>query len=230
MKTIRKFNIAVSLVILAMHFLNNEICSQSNEQIIFRFSVILVKSKAEADEVLKKLKAGVEFAELAKQYSNGPNHQNGGDLGFCFPRDLNKKLEEKASELAIGQYSEIIEISDRYVILKKTEQKVYDNSEARSHLVKKPVFIPISSARFKNIYEDYPFLENLFNSKIYLYKEIIYKPMPSSPPIRHGNFVTPRLGGGLYSYTEDYFYIKGGPIQKVNYSNCSLAKNSSLTK
>src|SRR6185369_13523243 len=39
-------------------------------------------AKAKADEAMAKLKAGVKWQDVAKQYSSGPTAQEGGDLGF----------------------------------------------------------------------------------------------------------------------------------------------------
>ncbi len=43
---------------------------------------ILVKTEKKAEELIKKLKKGADFAKLAKEHSKGPSGEKGGDLGF----------------------------------------------------------------------------------------------------------------------------------------------------
>ena len=49
---------------------------------------IVVETKAQADTLKKKLAEGMEFQELAKQYSRGPEKDQGGDLGWVGKSDL----------------------------------------------------------------------------------------------------------------------------------------------
>lgn len=42
---------------------------------------ILVKTEKQALDILKQLKAGKDFASLAKKYSTCPSAKRGGDLG-----------------------------------------------------------------------------------------------------------------------------------------------------
>jgi tetratricopeptide (TPR) repeat protein len=87
-----------------------------------RISVILVKTKTEAQEFLQKLDAGADFAELAKRYSVGPGKDKKGDLGYFAPGDMMKELNDVAVELKVGEYSEIIETDMGYYIIMKTEE------------------------------------------------------------------------------------------------------------
>ena len=41
-----------------------------------------LEARQKIEEIQKKIKAGDEFAELARQYSEGPSSVNGGDLGY----------------------------------------------------------------------------------------------------------------------------------------------------
>ncbi len=84
-------------------------------------SVILVKAKTEAQEILQKLDAGTDFAELARQYSIVPGKEKGGDLGYFAPGDMMEELDDVAVKLKVGQHSGIIETSEGYFIIKKQE-------------------------------------------------------------------------------------------------------------
>jgi len=80
---------------------------------------ILLDSEEEAKEVLEKLKAGADFAELAKEYSKDEaTKDNGGDLGW-FPRGKwEKTFEDVAFSLEVGRISGIIKTSMGYHIIK----------------------------------------------------------------------------------------------------------------
>jgi peptidyl-prolyl cis-trans isomerase D len=62
-------------------------------------------AKAKAEEILAKLKAGANFAALAKQYSEDPGTKDkGGDLGFFDRGEMVKPFEEVAFALKPGEY------------------------------------------------------------------------------------------------------------------------------
>lgn len=62
-----------------------------------------------ADEVLAKVKAGEDFAALAKQYSDDSSAAEGGDLGTFERGKMVKPFEDAAFALAPGGTSEIVE-------------------------------------------------------------------------------------------------------------------------
>jgi len=60
--------------------------------------------------IKRKLDNGEDFAALAKQYSEDPSADNGGDIGFVSKGTLNEiKFEEMAFSLNIGQISDVFE-------------------------------------------------------------------------------------------------------------------------
>lgn len=67
---------------------------------------ILVKSEDEAKAVIKELKGGADFAELAKKSSSGPSAAKGGDLGFIKRGDVVPEFADAAFALKPGQYTE----------------------------------------------------------------------------------------------------------------------------
>ncbi|WP_338554200.1 peptidylprolyl isomerase [Paenibacillus sp. KS-LC4] len=84
-------------------------------------SHILVATQEEADAILKELKAGGDFATLAKEKSTDPGTKdNGGDLGFFGKGVMDPAFEEAAFALEVDQISDVVKSSFGYHIIKKT--------------------------------------------------------------------------------------------------------------
>ena len=66
---------------------------------------ILVKTEAEAKDIIKQLDAGKDFAELAKEKSTDPNKSEGGDLGYFAKGRMVKEFEDAAFALKKGEYT-----------------------------------------------------------------------------------------------------------------------------
>ena len=65
---------------------------------------------AKITEIKRRLDNGEDFAKLAKQYSDDPSSENGGDLGFIKKGTLSELIfEEKSFVLNPGQTSDIFE-------------------------------------------------------------------------------------------------------------------------
>lgn len=66
---------------------------------------ILVKTEAEGKKLIKKLKGGADFAELAKTHSLGPTGKNGGDLLWFGSGRMEPAFTEATAALKPGKYS-----------------------------------------------------------------------------------------------------------------------------
>lgn len=87
-------------------------------------SHILVEDKATAEEVLKKLKNGGDFAELAKEYSTDEGSAaNGGSLGYFGKGQMVAEFEDAAFKLEVGKISEPVKTEHGYHIIKVTDKK-----------------------------------------------------------------------------------------------------------
>jgi peptidyl-prolyl cis-trans isomerase SurA len=81
----------------------------------------IADAKAKAEDVEAKLKAGGDFAELARTNSEGPTAAQGGDLGQFRHGGLAKVFEDKVFDLQAGQWTDPIQTRQGWAIFKVTQ-------------------------------------------------------------------------------------------------------------
>ena len=84
----------------------------------------LATAEAKAADVLKQIRAGASFEDVAKKYSDGPSAAQGGDLGVFKRGALAKELEDRTFAMKAGEVSDVIRTKQGYVILKVTSHQV----------------------------------------------------------------------------------------------------------
>ena len=103
----------------------NSLTSDSThiEGFTIRASHILVNTEEEANQIIKRLKQGENFDELAKQYSvHNESRLKGGDLGEFKRGDFSlPEFENTVFQLKKGEYSGIIRTTFGYHIIKRTK-------------------------------------------------------------------------------------------------------------
>ncbi|MFC1850545.1 SurA N-terminal domain-containing protein [candidate division CSSED10-310 bacterium] len=84
-------------------------------------------AREKAAKILTDLKAGADFEEMAKKFSEGPSAPRGGDLGY-FPRQgkMVESFAEAAFALEKGQISDIVKTQFGYHIIKVDDIKPED--------------------------------------------------------------------------------------------------------
>jgi foldase protein PrsA len=78
-------------------------------------------AKKKAEEVLAKVKAGEDFATLAKENSEDTTAANGGDLGLFSKGTMLQEFEDVAFALKVGETSGLVKTIYGYHIIKVTE-------------------------------------------------------------------------------------------------------------
>lgn len=86
----------------------------------WRASHILVKDKALAEQLLKKIEQGGRFEALAKEFSTCPSKSKGGDLGWFGPGKMVKPFETALGKLRPGKISGVVKTQFGYHIIKLT--------------------------------------------------------------------------------------------------------------
>jgi peptidyl-prolyl cis-trans isomerase SurA len=83
----------------------------------------LAAAEAKANELLKQIRAGASFEDVAKKNSDGPSASQGGDLGAFKRGSLAKELEDKTFAMKAGEVTDVIRTKQGYVILKVTSHQ-----------------------------------------------------------------------------------------------------------
>lgn len=79
--------------------------------------------KAKADDLLKQIRGGANFEDLAKKESQDPSGAQGGDLGLFERGKLAKQLEDLTFGMKKGDVSDVIRTKQGFVILKVTDHQ-----------------------------------------------------------------------------------------------------------
>ena len=112
------------------YYEDNEQQYKQPEQV--RASHILLKTegkddaavKKQAEDLAKKAKAGADFAELAKKFSqDDSNASKGGDLDFFARGAMVPEFDQVAFALQPGQVSDVVKTSFGYHVIKLTEKR-----------------------------------------------------------------------------------------------------------
>jgi len=117
---------------------------------------ILVKTKEEAEAIIKELDGGADFEKLANEKTNDPSGKtSGGDLGWFGPGQMVPEFEKAAFALNAGEYTKepvqsqfgwhVIKVED-----KRTKQPpAFDQvkEQVRSLLLREKYFALVKSIR-----------------------------------------------------------------------------------
>jgi len=100
----------------------------------------ITRSKEEAlalaQEIATKAKAeGADFAALAKEHSDGPSSENGGNLPNFMPHEMVQPFSEATMKLAIGEVSDVVETPFGFHVIRRQKLRVIPKVSARHVLV-----------------------------------------------------------------------------------------------
>lgn len=112
-----------------------------DENVEYRLSDILIavpdganadertKAKAKIEDLLKRAKAGEDFAQLAIANSAGQQALQGGDLDWRRAENMPTVFAAQAGKLQVGEISPIFELGSGYHILKLTDRRGGDQKQ-----------------------------------------------------------------------------------------------------
>lgn len=100
---------------------------------MIKASHILVATEAEAKDIVARLKAGEDFAALAKEKSTDAySKENGGSLGYFSRGDMTEAFEEAAFRLAVGQISEPVQTFYGWHVIRLDDRKAAQRATIES--------------------------------------------------------------------------------------------------
>ena len=115
-------NINITDVEIAQYYQDNK--PQFTTQGQQRLAHIQVKTEQQAQELYQQLQNGANFADLAKNHSIDPTSaERGGDLSWVSAGEFPKVFEDTANALAVGQYSQPVNLDNHYHIILVEERK-----------------------------------------------------------------------------------------------------------
>jgi peptidyl-prolyl cis-trans isomerase C len=86
---------------------------------------ILVKTKEEAEAIIKQLDGGAKFEDVAKEKSTDGSAAQGGDLGYFGPGQMVPEFEKAANELEVGKYTkEPVQTQFGFHVIKLEDKRV----------------------------------------------------------------------------------------------------------
>jgi peptidyl-prolyl cis-trans isomerase SurA len=125
-----------------------EIEEVNASHILIKPSIILSEAKAEAQlqDMLNKINAGeATFADLAKEFSEGPTSVRGGDLGWSDPKNYDPAFKDALAEMKIGEYHKPFRSSFGWHIIKLNDRRMMD---ATSQMNKNRVYQILNNRKF----------------------------------------------------------------------------------
>jgi peptidyl-prolyl cis-trans isomerase C len=81
------------------------------------------EARKKLEGIRKRLEQGEDFAALAKEFSECPSAERGGDLGYFGRGKMVKGFEDAAFALKVGELSGIVETDFGFHIIKVTDKK-----------------------------------------------------------------------------------------------------------
>jgi peptidyl-prolyl cis-trans isomerase C len=88
-----------------------------------RASHILVKTEDQANQIMKRITDGEEFAAVAKRFSSCPSGKSGGDLGWFGKGMMVPEFEKIAFEEEVGKVVGPVKTQFGYHVIKVTGKK-----------------------------------------------------------------------------------------------------------
>jgi tetratricopeptide (TPR) repeat protein len=129
-KVLRRTAYAVVVAVLGL-ILFSRVARTGDDANAIPLRLIVVNSAEDAQAIENRLKAGADFAVLAREASVDPTSADGGFLGKIDPASLRAELRDGLRSVQPGQLSKIVKLPSAYAILQVlTEAEAADLGKA----------------------------------------------------------------------------------------------------
>ena len=113
----------------------------------------IVDQKKKAEDLLKRINEGEDFAVLAKRFSDGSTAQQGGFLGVYKRGELSKELEDRVFAMKKNELTDVIETKQGFLILQVLER--YDAGVQPFEKVENEIMDRLYSERMEPALREY---------------------------------------------------------------------------
>jgi peptidyl-prolyl cis-trans isomerase C len=140
-------------------------------------------AKKTAEDLLKQIKGGADFADLAKKNSSCPSAAKGGDLDWFGKGRMVPEFDKAAFAMKVGEVSDIVETQFGYHIIKLTARRAAGTMSFED--AKPDIMEFLKQTKQKQFYDEY--LAALTKSA-----NIVYPPgkEPEAPKPQAGQPIT----------------------------------------
>jgi peptidyl-prolyl cis-trans isomerase SurA len=90
-----------------------------------------------ARQISGNLKEGMDFAKLAREYSQGPGAQEGGDIGYVSPDELAPEIGKAVKNLSPGGATDVIKTPGGFYLVKVLDVRKDEQSEGEAPMKEK---------------------------------------------------------------------------------------------
>jgi parvulin-like peptidyl-prolyl isomerase len=102
-----------------------------------RASQILVRTREEAVAAARRIRAGEDFADVARDISLSPDAEKGGDLGYFARGEMPQEFDAVAFTLDVGTLSSVVETTygfHLFLVTARRDSHRRNTEEARRHI------------------------------------------------------------------------------------------------
>lgn len=111
---------------------------------------MIAQAEEKIKKILEEVRAGGDFAELAKKYSqDAGTAENGGDIDFIYKGVFDPAFDEAVSKLKPGEVSDVVKSTFGYHIIKLIETRPSEQAsfEEMKEAIQKNIFMEAASKK-----------------------------------------------------------------------------------
>jgi peptidyl-prolyl cis-trans isomerase SurA len=103
-----------------------------------------------AAEIYKKIKAGEDFSQLARQYSEDASARTGGELGFIRKSDMSKDFLDVLSKMKAGDVSEPFWGDNGIHIIRLNDKREIDSQQELREIIRQKLLEEKFNKEYRN--------------------------------------------------------------------------------